>query len=59
VFSTYNKVPFVKKVNTDLKGYVTDRALSGLFYQLAQEEHKIRTNPAAQTTDILKKVFGK
>lgn len=58
VFTTYNKIPFVKKVNTDLKSYVTDKALSGLFIQLAQEEHKIRTNPAAQTTDLLKKVFG-
>ena len=58
VFSTYNKVPFVKKVNTDLKGYVTEKALSGLFYQLALEEQKIRKEPAAQTTELLKKVFG-
>jgi len=58
-FSAYNKVPFVKKVNTDLTAYVTEKALAGIFYQVAQEEQKIRKNPAAQTTDLLKKVFGK
>ncbi len=58
-FSAYNKVPFVKKVNTDLNAYVTEKALSGIFYQVALEEQKIRKNPAAQTTDLLKKVFGK
>lgn len=58
LFAQYNKIPFVKKVNPDLKGYVTDRALYGMFYQVAQEEAKIRKNPAAQTTDLLKKVFG-
>jgi hypothetical protein len=58
LFAQYNKIPFVKKVNPDLKGYVTDRALAGMFYQVAQEEAKIRKNPAAQTTELLKKVFG-
>jgi len=56
--SAYNKIPFVSKVNTDLAGYVTNRALSGMFFQVAQEEQKIRKNPVAQTTDLLKKVFG-
>ena len=58
LFTQYNKLPFVKKVNPDLKGYVTDRALAGMFYQVAQEEAKIRKNPAAQTTALLQKVFG-
>lgn len=58
VTSTYNKVPFVKKVNTDLTNYVTEKALAGLFYEIAQEEVNIRKNPVARTTDILKKVFG-
>lgn len=58
LFNKYNQLPFTKKVNPDLKGYVTDRALSGMFYQVAQEEAKIRKNPAAQTTELLKKVFG-
>ncbi|WP_288072319.1 DUF4197 domain-containing protein [Hydrotalea sp.] len=58
VFSTYNKVPFVKKINPDLTGYVTEKALDGLFYQVAQEEQKIRKDPVARTTDLLKKVFA-
>ena len=48
----------VKKVNPDLSTYVTEKALTGLFYYVAQEEAKIRKDPAAQVTDILKKVFG-
>lgn len=58
VFTTYNKVPFVKKINPDLTGYVTEKALNGLFYQVAQEEQKIRKDPVARTTDLLKKVFA-
>jgi hypothetical protein len=57
VFTTYNK--FSKdKVNTDLTAYVTEKALAGIFFQVAQEEGKIRKDPAARVTDILKKVFG-
>jgi hypothetical protein len=60
VFTVYNKLPLNQgKVNTDLVAYVTDRALNGLFVTIAEEENKIRTNPAARVTDILKKVFGK
>lgn len=59
VFETYNKLPTtLNKINTDLSGYVTDKALTGLFYQVALEEQKIRENPAARVTDILRKVFG-
>jgi len=59
VMDAYNKLPTtIKKINPDLTGYVTDRALSGMFYQVAQEEQKIRKDPAARVTDILKKVFG-
>lgn len=58
LFSNYNKFSF-KKVNPDLSAYVTEKALSGIFYQLAIEEKKIRKDPAARTTDILKSVFGK
>ncbi|RTZ73780.1 MAG: DUF4197 domain-containing protein [Gammaproteobacteria bacterium] len=43
----------------DLDSYVTDKTLDGLFTMLAEEERKIRTNPMARTTDLLKKVFGK
>lgn len=58
VFTNYNR--FTKdQVNTDLTAYVTERALSGLFYNIGLEEQKIRKDPAAQVTDILKKVFAK
>jgi hypothetical protein len=42
----------------DLNGYVGAKAQDGLFTLIAQEEKNIRENPAARTTDILKKVFG-
>lgn len=59
VFSTYNNLPLVQnKVNPDLIGYVTERALVGLFQTIAIEEKKIRTDPAAQVTNLLRKVFG-
>jgi hypothetical protein len=60
VFDAYNKLPTTfNKINPDLAGYVTDKSLSGMFFQVAQEEQKIRKDPAAQVTDLLKKVFGK
>ena len=52
-------VPFGKQESVDLDHYVTTKALDGLFYMVGQEEQKIRTNPAARTTDLLKKVFSK
>jgi len=58
VFNTYNKFS-ATKVNTDLTAYVTERALSGLFYNVGLEEQKIRKDPAARVTDLLKNVFGK
>ncbi|WEK38091.1 MAG: DUF4197 domain-containing protein [Candidatus Pseudobacter hemicellulosilyticus] len=58
LFEAYNKIPLAKKVNTDLSGYVTEKALGGMFHQVAEEEQKIRTDPAARVSDILKKVFG-
>jgi hypothetical protein len=58
VFKTYNKIPFVSKVNPDLEDYVTEKALKGLFIQVAKEELNIRKNPTARATDLLKKVFG-
>lgn len=56
--TTYNALPFVKKVNPDLEEYITGRALNGLFYLVSQEEIKIRKDPAARVTELLKKVFG-
>jgi hypothetical protein len=43
----------------DLDEYVTTKALDGLFFMVGEEEKKIRANPAARTTDLLKKVFGR
>lgn len=52
-------LPFADQLAFDLDQYVTDRAMDGLFHLLAEEESKIRTNPAARTTELLKKVFGR
>lgn len=51
-------IPFMKAQNLDITDYVVSQALNGLFYMLGQEEKKIRKNPAAQTTSLLKQVFG-
>ena len=58
VMSTYNKIPFTQKVETDLAKFVTYKAMDGLFIKLAEEEKQIRLDPAARVTDILKKVFA-
>ena len=58
VIKSYNQIPFVSKQNPNLTEYVTDKAISGLFTMIAKEELKIRQNPAARTTELLKKVFG-
>lgn len=55
----YTTLPFVKGPAFDVDDYVIGKSLDGLFYTLAQEEQKIRTNPAARVTDLLKEVFGK
>jgi hypothetical protein len=55
---TYNKLPLVQKVNPDLKQYATQKAIDGLFVLVAQEEKKIRKDPAARVNDILRRVFG-
>ena len=58
VMNTYNKIPFVEKVNPELETYVTEKAISGLFFMLAQQEIAIRENPKERTSALLKKVFG-
>ncbi len=58
LMNTYNAIPFVKKMNPDLDEYITQRGLNGLFKVVAQEETKIRKDPAARVTALLKKVFG-
>lgn len=59
LINAYNKIPFVKKMNPDLPAYVTDKAIEGLFVMIAKEELKIRKDPMARTSEILKKVFGR
>ena len=57
VFTTYNRFS-LDKVNPDLSAYVTEKALTGIFFQVGLEEQKIRKDPMARTTDLLKKVFS-
>lgn len=52
------KFGLVKKDAANLDGYVTQKALDGLFFMVAEEEKKIRANPVQAGSDILKKVFG-
>ncbi len=54
----YNKIPLVTKVQTDLTAYATQKAMDGLFHEVAQEELKIRSNSGARNTALLQKVFG-
>lgn len=58
ITTTYNKLPFTRDVETDLPQYVTEKAVDGLFIKIQEEEKRIREDPAARVTDILKKVFG-
>jgi hypothetical protein len=59
MITPYESLPLVPKESMDLDHYVTNKALDGLFLMVGQEEKKIRTNPAARVTDLLKTVFGK
>jgi hypothetical protein len=54
----YKALPFASAESLDLDRYVTNKGLDGLFYLVGQEEIKIRTDPAARVTDLLKTVFG-
>lgn len=58
IVNTYNKIPLVEDVNPNLDEYATDKAIEGLFTLIAKEEEKIRRDPVARTTDLLRKVFG-
>ena len=52
-------IPFLKSESLDVDHYVVTKALDGLFHVLGEEERKIRKNPAARVTSLLKEVFGK
>ena len=54
----YTSLPFVKREPVDLEDYVTERSLYGLYFMIGMEEQKIRKDPAARVTELLKNVFG-
>jgi hypothetical protein len=59
IATTYNRLPLAfEKVNPDLTSHVVGKAVDALFDQIAREEARIRANPLARTTDLLRKVFG-
>ncbi|MBI5219594.1 MAG: DUF4197 domain-containing protein [Bacteroidia bacterium] len=61
LINNYNKASLLtggEKINPDLDAYITDKAIDGLFKLIAQEEAKIRKDPIARVSDILKKVFA-
>jgi len=56
--NAYNKIPFVSKINPDIADYVTQKAIDGLFYEIALEELNIRKNIGARTTPLMQEVFA-
>ncbi|MBL8169823.1 MAG: DUF4197 domain-containing protein [Acidobacteria bacterium] len=52
-------LPFVRTESLDIDDYVVNKSLDGLFYMVGEEEKKIRKNPAARVTSILREVFGR
>lgn len=59
IATKYNQIPLVqKKINTDLNDYTTRKAVDGLFVLIADEEKKIRENPAQQASNIINTVFS-
>lgn len=59
LISRYTAIPFASKPKLDLASFVTDRTLAGLFTVIGEEEKRIRTDPAARTTELLRSVFGR
>jgi hypothetical protein len=57
IINQYNRIPFVKKINSDLTDYTTKKAMEGVFKMIAVEEKEIRTKLHARNTVVLKKVF--
>jgi hypothetical protein len=54
----YKDVPFAQSITFDINHYVTEKTTDGLFFVVGQEERKIRHNPSARVTDLLKEVFA-
>jgi hypothetical protein len=57
-YNTSNMLTGGEDVNPDLTGYVTEKAMDGLFLLISEEEEKIREDPLARTTELLERVFG-
>ena len=58
--TAYNAIPFSnKKINPDLSAYVTEKAMEGIYSEIAKQEKDIRANPMARTSELLKRVFEK
>ncbi len=55
----YQNIPFASSLTVDIDEYVTTAAINGLFYMIGEEEKKIRKDPMARVTSILKDVFGR
>jgi hypothetical protein len=55
----YQNIPFAKSLAVDIDEYVTTSAINGLFFMIGEEEKKIRKDPVARVTSILKDVFGR
>jgi len=55
----FDAIPFAKSQTFDIDGYVTNKALDGLFHVVGEQEKLIRTNPTARTTELLRDVFAK
>lgn len=58
LIARFKGIPFGRTQSLDIDDYVVGKALDGLFYMVGEEEKKIRKNPAARVTSILKDVFG-
>jgi hypothetical protein len=58
VVTRYNQIPLVEDLDPDLTGFVTGKALDGLFLMIEQEELSIRENPAERVAAIVQKVFA-
>lgn len=59
ISSQVKRIPLMKSPDLDIMTYVASKALDGLFFTLGQEEIKIRKDPIARTSRLLKEVFGK
>jgi hypothetical protein len=58
LMAKYDAIPFKSKPDFSLENYIMDKSLDAMFKAIAEEEGNIRKNPAARTTELLRKVFG-